>query len=301
MSSKTVSSKLVTIGLPCFNGERYLKIALDSIRAQDHEPLEIIVADNASTDGSVEIAREAAAQDDRVTVLLSDRNHGAAWNYNRLVDAARGTYFKWAAHDDVCEPTLVSSCVATLEANPGAVVAYPQDLIIDADGEVVRVHDEDLGLELEGDIRRAAQLLWRVRMCHAVFGVMRLEVLRETELIQPFDSSDVALLAELALRGPILQTEGRLFHRRRHDHDSRSVNATSADVAKWFAPEGAPRGRSRPLLRSYFRTARRWAPDTRSAIAATAMFATVGPLSELRWHRRARRRAKTRGRRTGER
>ena len=89
-----MSSPLVTVGIPCFNGARYLREALDSIRAQDHDNLEILIGDNASTDESLAIALEAEADDDRVTVMHSEENHGAAWNYNRLVDAAAGAYFK---------------------------------------------------------------------------------------------------------------------------------------------------------------------------------------------------------------
>jgi len=287
--------KMVTIGVPCFNGENYLQVALDSLRAQDYDNLEILVADNASTDASADIAAAAAAQDDRVRVLSAPENLGAAWNYNRLVAEAGGEYFKWAAHDDVCAPTFISECVAVLDAKPNVVVAHPQALIIDSEGEVIKTYDEDMNLEFGGDIRRASAMLWRVGMCHAVFGVMRTEVLRKTPLIQPFDSSDVALLAELALRGEIAQTPGRLFHRRRHDEDSRRANASSAEVAKWFAPSGAQKGRTSPLLRSYMRSARSWAPNWRSAVGASAMFATVGPLTELRWHRRERRK-RNRGR-----
>jgi len=284
--------KLVTIGVPVFNGENYLQVALDSLRAQDYENLEILVADNASTDASAAIAEAAAAQDARVKLLAAPENLGAAWNYNRLVEAASGEYFKWAAHDDVCAPSFISECVAELDSKPNVVVAHPQALIIDADGDVLKTYDEDMNLEFGGDVKRASAMLWRVGMCHAVFGVMRTDVLRRTPLIQPFDSSDVALLAELALRGEIVQTPGRLFHRRRHDQDSRRANASSEDVAKWFAPTGAQKGRTTPLLKSYMRSARSWAPNWRSAVAASAMFATVGPLTELRWHRRERRKRK---------
>lgn len=293
-----VSSRLVTIGIPCFNGENHLQEALDSVRAQDHVDLEILVADNASTDSSRQIAEAAAAADERVTVLSAEENLGAAWNYNRLVDAASGEYFKWAAHDDVCAPTNISSCVAVLDARPEVALAFPQTAIIDGTGQQVKVYDEGLDLDIDGDVRRAARLLWRIGLCNPVFGVMRSEILRTTPLIQAFDSSDVALLAELALHGPLVQVDGRTFLRRRHEDDSRAANASSAEVAAWFSPNRAASGRTRPLVKSYLGSARRWAPSTTAAVSATAMFAVVGPLSELRWHRREwkkRRRARAGG------
>ena len=172
---------------------------------------------------------------------------------------------------------------------PEVVLAYPQTLIIDEDGEVVRSYDENMDLDIEGDIRRGATLLWRIGLCNAVFGLVRTETLRRTPKIQPFDSSDIALLAELAMRGRFVQVEDRYFSRRRHQGDSRAANRSSAQVTKWFSPNNAARGRTRPLLRSYLRSARTWAPNHRSVVAASAMFATVGPLTELRWHRRERR------------
>ena len=293
-----MSTSLVTVGVPCFNGENYLEVALDALRNQEHQNLEILVADNGSTDASVQIAAAAAEADERVKVLYSSENHGAAWNYNRLVEAANGVYFKWAAHDDRCEPGFIGTCADVLDEKAEVVLAHPQAVIIDADGDVLKSYDEAMNIEVDGAIKRAATMIWNVGMCHAVFGVIRTDVLRQTPLIQPFDSSDVALLAELALHGNIVQTEERLFQRRRHDGDSRRANATSAEVTAWFNPAGGPKGRSIPLIRSYLRSARSATPNLLSAAGATAMFATLGPLTEIRWHRRARRRLR-RERETG--
>lgn len=287
-----MTTGLVSIGIPCFNGENYLAEALKSVLAQDHDALEVIVADNASTDASLEIARAVASADPRVSILTADRNRGAAWNYNRLVDAATGEFFKWAAHDDLCASTFVSACVAAMRDDERIVLAYPQSDIVDARGMFVRHHEEDLGLQIDGPLRRTVRLLWRVRMVHAVFGVMRTDVLRRTRLIQPFDSSDVALLVELALRGHVAEVEGRLFLRRRHAEDSRSANRNSREVAEWFAPDRPRSGRSRPLITSYVDSAWRWAPGLPQAVVTASTLAGVGAVTEVRWHRRELRKAR---------
>ncbi|MDG2261899.1 MAG: glycosyltransferase family A protein, partial [Actinomycetota bacterium] len=129
-----MSAPLVTIGIPIYNGSNYLKAALSSILEEDHEHLEILIADNASTDDSLAIVSAVADGDPRVRILGSDTNRGAAWNYNRLVDEASGEYFKWAAHDDVCLPNYVSSCVGVLQTRPEVVLTYPQTSIIDSEG-----------------------------------------------------------------------------------------------------------------------------------------------------------------------
>src|SRR3954466_4130607 len=97
----------VSIGLPVFNGEKYLPEALDSLVSQDFEDLEIILSDNGSTDSTQNICREFAAKDPRIRYHRNQTNIGASKNYNRVLELARGEYFKWASHDDICHPTMM--------------------------------------------------------------------------------------------------------------------------------------------------------------------------------------------------
>src|SRR5690242_8968780 len=111
----------VTVGMPVYNGERYMRFALDSLLAQDFQDFEIVISDNASTDRTSEICAEYAARDSRVRYHRNATNIGASPNYNRTFELARGQYFKWCAHDDVCLPSFLSKCVATMEAAPSSV------------------------------------------------------------------------------------------------------------------------------------------------------------------------------------
>src|SRR4051812_24045089 len=99
MTTDNLSSiPLITVGLPVFNGENYLRGALDSLLAQRHDSFEIVISDNGSTDGTRAICNEYVAKDPRIRLLVSDINRGAAWNFNEVVRHARGRYFMWAAH-----------------------------------------------------------------------------------------------------------------------------------------------------------------------------------------------------------
>ena len=122
---------LVTIGIPVYNGAAYIAATLDSVLAQSHEHLEIIVSDNASTDRTPEILEEYAERDSRIRLILNPTNLGAAPNYNRTFALARGEFFKWAAHDDLCEPTFISTCVEALRNDDRVVLAYPESEVID--------------------------------------------------------------------------------------------------------------------------------------------------------------------------
>ena len=109
--------------MPVYNGEKYIREALDSLLAQDHDNFELIISDNASTDGTWEICREYAAKDSRIKIYLNERNLGGAANLQVVLTMARGLYFMWAAADDVWKPSFISELVGLLEAAPSAVLA----------------------------------------------------------------------------------------------------------------------------------------------------------------------------------
>lgn len=233
----------ITVGVPVRNGERFLAGALESILTQDIDGLEVVVSDNGSDDATPDIAREAAARDRRVTFLRVPENRGAAWNYNHLVDVSSGHYFKWASHDDVLLPGHLASCVGELEAaGPGVVLAYPQTLLVDADDRVLEVYDDHCDVRRPESWERLRHLLRHLRLCNPVFGVMRRDVLLTTRRIGAFHSSDVVLMAELALRGEIHEVPGRRFLRRRLDEPGARHTLTRQEKTAWFRADGrAPR------------------------------------------------------------
>lgn len=224
----------VTVGLPVYNGERYLPATLRSILDQDFADFELLVADNASTDGTLDLVRDASVTDRRIRILTSDENMGAAPNYNRLVRAARGELFKWAGYDDILEPGYLSRCVEALDRNQAAVLAFPSTSIIDGAGNHVGDYDDRLDLRDGRAWMRVARYARRVNLCNACFGVMRRDVMLTTGLIRAYVSSDITFLAEMAVRGQFVQDTERLFRRRVHSGSSRQGHTTLAEVARWF-------------------------------------------------------------------
>jgi glycosyl transferase family 2 len=242
MSSAGSASPRVTIGMPVFDGARYMAETIDTILGQDFADLELVISDNASTDATEEIARGYAARDPRVRYVRNERNLGAARNYNQLVTFARGEYFKWAGYDDLLAPSYLGRCVEVLDAEPEVVIAYPRTSIIDGDGTLVRDHEDRLHLRSPDPVVRARDFARRYTLCNPCFGVIRRDVLLRTSLVQPFVSSDVPLLVELALLGQWHEVPERLFQRRIHATSSRQGNVTMRQVARWFDPQ-----RGRPL------------------------------------------------------
>jgi glycosyltransferase involved in cell wall biosynthesis len=93
---------LVSVGLPVYNGERYLSRALDSILEQSLSDFELIISDNASSDTTEAICRDYARRDPRIRYVRQRENLGAPRNWNFVVHEARGRYFKWASASDYC-------------------------------------------------------------------------------------------------------------------------------------------------------------------------------------------------------
>lgn len=212
----------VSVGLPVFNGERYLAAAIEAHLAQTFRDFELVVRDNASTDGTEAIARAAAARDPRVRYLRLTENVGALANFNGLVAEARGRFFKWAAADDLVAPELLARALAVLERDPGVVMCHSHTRIIDADGTAIGDYTYPPGhAEQPQPSARFADVLREDRWCFALFGVMRTDVLRSTALLQELVGADRVVLAELALRGRFAIVPEHLFSNR--DHPGRAV------------------------------------------------------------------------------
>jgi glycosyltransferase involved in cell wall biosynthesis len=215
--SLTHAKPLVSIGLPTYNGERYLREALECLVSQDYENLEILVSDNASTDETASIAMAFAARDPRVRLIRETTNKGPAENFNRVFRETSGPLFMWAADDDRWEPSYVSACVAALASDPSAVLACTRLRFLgDIDDPVYKQQfalfdNPDLSsLSVE---RRVRELLSRYGW-YAIYGLIRRDVLAQTRLFTSAFGPDVILLVELAMRGPFVLVTDALFHYR---------------------------------------------------------------------------------------
>jgi len=258
--SEPEKEPLVSIGLPVYNGERYLAEAIESILAQTYRHFELIICDNASTDGTEQICRRFAEQDDRVKYFRNPANLGAVRNFNLAVEHASGKYFRWAAHDDRIAPEYLARCVETLEADPAIVLCHCQVKVIDENGAEVMNFDYPAGHGaslVAAD--RFGDALRQDRWSFEIFGLIRTDALRRTRMMGRYVASDRVLRAELSLIGRYYILPERLCFDR--DHPNRSIRALPAHHlrAEWFDP-GLARRRVFPhwrVLYEYFRAVNR--------------------------------------------
>src|SRR5499427_3728332 len=128
----------LSIGLPVYNGENYLDQSIEALLGQSYEDFELIISDNASTDGTADICRRYERQDSRIRYVRQPRNIGLSPNHNFLIGQAKGELFKEASHDDLYGRDLLKRCVEALDEHPHVVLAHSWTAAIDGTGMVTQ-------------------------------------------------------------------------------------------------------------------------------------------------------------------
>jgi len=243
------SNPLLTLGLPVFNGERFLARALDSLLTQTFKDFEIIISDNCSTDATQEIARHYCELDSRVILCTNSCNIGAAENYNSVARRASGQFFAWVNHDDLWAPAYFERCVTALLENPTAVLSYTKSAKIADDDSLISPLISDLGITATEPYLRLRTFhdhFIRIDRTHdwsapdiegiwiPIYGVIRRGPLMQSILIRKFIGSDTVLLEQLSLFGSFYEIDEIFFFKR--DHPQRSMRDSVAydQRIKWF-------------------------------------------------------------------
>lgn len=208
-----MSQPLVTIGVPAYNEGAYIREALESLLRQTYPNLEIIVADNGSTDETATICTDIAARDKRVVHVRHTRNIGQNANFNHLPRVASGTYFCWASAHDLLEENFVRRCVEALETDPAAVLACPRTVYLDEHGNPTGTKKRNpFDVRTMAAPARFRETMWRVD-CNIVYGMYRLAPMRETNFFQLVPAPDRVFLSELATKGTFVPADTAKYYR----------------------------------------------------------------------------------------
>lgn len=124
----------ISVCMPTYNAARFLGQALEGVLAQTYRDFEVIIYDDASTDGTAEVVARFGRQDPRVRYFRQAENSGVARNRNACLDAARGEYLAWLDSDDVFFPGLLARHAAVLDENPNVGLVHSAFGLIDPDG-----------------------------------------------------------------------------------------------------------------------------------------------------------------------
>jgi glycosyltransferase involved in cell wall biosynthesis len=234
---------LISIGMPVRNEERFLRKALDSLLAQTHANFEIIISDNASSDATPEICRDYARRHpERIRFHGSDVNIGASANFSRVLAEARGKYFMWAAGHDVWEENYLEVCIAALDANADAMIAFGTTRWINEHGEPFGLHTgwtDTRGLSRVG---RYFTTFWG--NMNPILGLMRTDVI-QCQKFNDMVGVDLAILLALAMQGDFVHCTNTCWNRREFRHEAnyeqKLQRYRSADyalsrslISRWF-------------------------------------------------------------------
>jgi glycosyltransferase involved in cell wall biosynthesis len=240
----------VSIGMPVFNGEKYIVQSLDSILGQSYSDFELIISDNASDDRTTEICQEFARKDPRIRYFRQPSNVGAPRNFNFVFEQARGRYFKWAADNDLCDRDLVTVCKKVLDERPEVVLCFGKTMAIDQEGRILSAVEENLVIEDARPSRRFRHVVDHSHYNNVHAGLFRSESLRKTMLEKPYPSADLVMIAELALYGLFCEVPQVLFYRRETPGVATKFRSSS-EILQLCTPESTTR-RYWPMWRSVF-------------------------------------------------
>lgn len=118
-----MNNQLISICIPTYNGEKYLKKCLDAVLSQSYKNFEVLVVDDQSTDGTVGIIHEYLKKDERIRFYQNEINLGLVGNWNKCVDLSSGEWIKFVFQDDFMEPGCLMSFIEHSDAHTQLIVS----------------------------------------------------------------------------------------------------------------------------------------------------------------------------------
>ncbi len=223
-------SPLITIGIPVFNGDEFIKRRIDSIVNQTYSNFEIIISDNASTDDTSRICQSIINKEKNIHYYLQKKNIGSTNNFNFLIKNASGKYFVLAAVDDIWEPTFLEKNVAILESNSkivgsigevkyfgGSEKKHEQSKIIQVLKKIVRKQDVNV-LEkhvqsVSGEYNQKINKYFRFNQGSFVYGLFRTSAIQKKIIPVPLSAWDLAFILNILKFGDLHVIDEILFHK----------------------------------------------------------------------------------------
>jgi glycosyltransferase involved in cell wall biosynthesis len=196
----------VSIGMPVYNGEEFLRNAIDALLSQYFTDFELIISDNASSDQTESICRAYAERDKRIRYFRQPVNLGAEANFSYVLDRAKGEYFMWAASDDVRSADYVALNLDFLESHPDYVGSTSPVRFEGGGFDAQQMGDRGL-VDDQFDLRlRKFFGAWHAN--GAFYSLMRTEVIKRCQWVGvSFLGADWAIVLYLARQGKLNRLE----------------------------------------------------------------------------------------------
>jgi glycosyltransferase involved in cell wall biosynthesis len=219
----SIARPAATVGMPVFNGARYIRAAIESVLCQTLTDFELLISDNASTDETANICREYAIRDKRIRLVVQERNLGAFRNFRFVTDHANGALLTWLAHDDALDARFLEETVAYLKRNVQSVLVCADLEIINDSGSRIEVEElKSIRAGTDWQDRCAEFYKYPISNAYfAIYGTMWTEKCRAilAGIKEPKKMAQIELpfLARFAAVGQIASLPIVLRSYRRHD------------------------------------------------------------------------------------
>ena len=204
----------ISVGIPVYNGEKFIRKSIESVLQQTYRNFELIISDNASTDSTSDICTEFLTKDSRIKFVRQDKNMGAGWNLNFLLEKANGEYFVWVAADTIILPGFIEKNIAVLESQDKTVGCISkikidhtyvdkfktEKKILKKFGLVYRPYDT---LPITGNYMERIRKYLKHFPWEMAYSVYRTEALRESFVHDFFVGFDASLALNVLKHGEI--------------------------------------------------------------------------------------------------
>ena len=214
----------VVIGVPLYNHADDLPEALESLLNQSYREFRLVCVDDQSTDGTADMVRRYAAQDDRIVYTRNPARLGMIDNWRRVFDLAleyapEAEYFAWASDHDIWEPGWLATLTEVLDRHPRVVLAYPRNRRIEPDGTLYTRRPWEFDTAGVDDWRvRFKRTMRHMSAGNMVYGLGRVDAIRRAGVFRRVLVPDRLLMMELALEGQFRQVPEVLWFRRVYGH-----------------------------------------------------------------------------------
>ena len=212
-----VPKDLVSIGMPAYNCEAFVKQALDSLTNQTYSKFELIISDDASVDKTADICKLYTKKDSRILYIRQAKNIGFLKNFNYVLKKARGKYFMWAGCDDLWEKTYVEKLYTALKNHRGSVLAVSKfnNLYRSRRYDYLKNQHKASGL----DHLHSILFFMNSRNLSYYYGLHRTKNLKKIHGYHGdsrpfFHSSDYLTIFQALLHGPLTYVDEILFIKR---------------------------------------------------------------------------------------
>ena len=228
----TLKHPIVSIGLPVYNGEDFLKYALDSLLSQTFRDFEIIISDNASTDNTPKICQEYVLKDKRIRYIRQNNNMGALWNFNFVLKQSNKEYFIWVSSDDKLHPEFLEKNIDILEKNKNVVCSIGDVIFSDvvnyefkSNNETKKTFRQRYVKSTYGTYESKVRTYLKFFQASMIYGLYRRDKLQKSLTINKiFLAFDLTIILNVLKYGDFHVIDENLLHR--YNKGSHSIIGT---------------------------------------------------------------------------